>query len=112
MSKFALPKTIKVGPFIYKVIEAGQEWRENHEAHGLANVETLKIFIHLTGNNLFDLDTLIHEIFHAMYGVYKLSSSDDEERVVSSLSTALFMVLTDNPELRCLINSVLLDEED
>lgn len=45
------------------------------------------------------VDTLLHEIFHAIWTLTSLRVGDDEERIVSTLSLWQSQVLTDNPAL-------------
>lgn len=45
------------------------------------------------------IDTLIHELNHAIYWVYGMEDEDKEERVVATFATAWTQVYRDNPEL-------------
>lgn len=45
------------------------------------------------------LDTLLHEIFHAIFFIYHLEDDDKEERTVGVMGTAWTQVLRDNPDL-------------
>lgn len=45
------------------------------------------------------VDTLFHEILHAMYYTYGIRSGDDEERTVAAISTGLVALFRDNPWL-------------
>tara|TARA_Y100000310_G_scaffold329437_1_gene399290 strand:- start:13664 stop:13876 length:213 start_codon:yes stop_codon:yes gene_type:complete len=44
-------------------------------------------------------NTLLHEIFHAIYSVFHVKNSDLEEEVVAKMSTGFQCVLQDNPAL-------------
>jgi hypothetical protein len=48
---------------------------------------------------VFALDTVLHELMHAVYSVCHLRVSDDEERVVGMISSSLVQVFRDNPKL-------------
>ena len=62
------------------------------------------------------VDTLLHEVFHAIYAMGRLKNKaqsedeleDQEERVVSVMATYLTQVLRDNPHLVKWINKNLL----
>lgn len=45
------------------------------------------------------LDTLLHEISHAIFWAYGIEDADKEERIVSALGTAWAQVYRDNPGL-------------
>ena len=52
------------------------------------------------------LDTLIHEINHAVYWAYHIEDDDKEERVVSIFTSAWVQIYRDNPDLIEFIGSV------
>lgn len=52
------------------------------------------------------LETLIHEITHAIYWYYDIQDEDIEERVVSKLGVGWAQVYRDNPELIKLISKL------
>ena len=45
------------------------------------------------------LDTLLHELVHAIFSCYSLDDDDDQERLASVMGTALAQVCRDNPDL-------------
>lgn len=45
------------------------------------------------------VDTLLHEVGHAIYFIYKIDDDDKEERIVSVQGTAWTQVFRDNPSL-------------
>ena len=45
------------------------------------------------------IDTLLHELNHAIYWAYGLEDADKEERVVATFATAWTQVFRDNPDL-------------
>lgn len=115
MSNRVLPEYIKIGPYCYEVIEADDSWEEMHGNEGISGLclhRDSKIYVSLTGNKAYDVDTFWHEIKHAIWFVFNLQDSDDEERVVSALSTGELMVLKDNPELFSVLMDYVTEEEE
>lgn len=45
------------------------------------------------------VDTLLHEINHAIYWAYGLEEGDKEERIVATMATAWLQIYRDNPKL-------------
>ena len=45
-------------------------------------------------------DTVLHEILHACWSTMNLGPTEEEERAVSAMATALVAVMRDNPKLR------------
>jgi hypothetical protein len=54
-----------------------------------------------------EVDTLIHEINHAIYWAYGIEDADKEERIVGTFATAWTQVYRDNPELLAFITESL-----
>lgn len=50
-------------------------------------------------NPIKAVDTLLHEINHAIYWAYGINDDDKEERVVGTFATAWTQVFRDNPRL-------------
>lgn len=44
-------------------------------------------------------DVLLHELLHAAYWIYGLKDEDEEERIVTVLTTAMLTMMRDNPKL-------------
>jgi len=101
---------IKIGPYTYAVhfLEA----QPGNDNFGYHLPHELKIYVYRTGNPQLDLDTLWHEIKHALWYMLGLSQGDEEERIVRPLSTGELMVLKDNPKLFSLFISTLYSEQD
>lgn len=108
-----MPKKIKVSAFDFDILE----WDRNDAASRNRFGE----FCALSGVIRIDtaisdkykiLDTLMHEIYHAIWFSYGIYDDDKEERVVSALSTAMVQVLRDNPDLRNFINHCLKEDDD
>ena len=53
------------------------------------------------------IDTLLHEINHAIYWAYGIDDADKEERIVAAFATAWTQVFRDNPALLDFITASL-----
>ena len=95
-----LPRNIKVGPFVFSVIGRSENWSHEHECNGLCHTEHHSIDIVTERRNAgFILDTLLHEISHAIWWAMDLKDEDKEEEIVRRMSTGWSMVYVDNPRL-------------
>ena len=103
-----LPSQVKVGPYLYQVHHRDEEWYDQTESHGQCHNSKQQIDVYVTGNDRVDLDTLWHEINHALWWMFNLEEKkDDEEKIVRTLSTGQLMVLVDNPQLQKLFREVV-----
>lgn len=99
-----MPRTIKVGPYVYTVSTDESSLRrlehEMKEAHaGHTSHHNLSIQIdpnHIAG---YQRDTLWHEVLHCVAGVVNLQTELNEEAIIGSLSGMTLAVLRDNPDL-------------
>lgn len=92
-----LPTPIRVGYTNYDVVEkaevdGGRCWGECDR-----NVGVISLKEGMPSRKR--ADTLIHELFHAIWGEYNIHEGDDEERIVLTMATAWTQILLDNPEL-------------
>jgi len=53
------------------------------------------------------LDTLLHELNHAIYWAYEVEDEDKEERLVGVFATAWAQVYRDNPDLLRFIQEII-----
>jgi hypothetical protein len=101
--KVALPVTVKVGPFRYKIITDAQDLRDyehNHGSHyvGYTSHKDLKIVIDATQAESQQAETLWHEIKHAVLHVIKFDKKDPSlEDYVYGTTPMELAVLRDNP---------------
>lgn len=105
------PEKIKVGPYLYNIHEVDGQWSEDHEAHGKCNTQTHNIWINTTYDSAHVLDTLLHELLHALWSQYNLKDKEEEEDVVTRLATGLVQLLLDNKHLLKFIKESLRDME-
>lgn len=95
-----LPGHVRVGP-----IDFGLEKWSSHAAdaaHAFGQCSHQEFLIRVQENipnRAKAADTLLHEIGHAIWWVYKLQDDDKEERTVSTMATAWTQVYRDNPWL-------------
>lgn len=91
--KLTIPKTLKIGGHIVKVI-----YEDNEQQMGLSNTRTNTIT--LDSKLLPDqmMATLIHEAFHMMNST--LGSSAHGHALLDSISEQMFQFLSDNKLLK------------
>lgn len=98
-----LPKTLKIGPFeilVEILVEIPRLPVDGRVTFGDWNSVEHRIRIkHDHPSIAAALDTVIHEIKHAIFTFFHVVPRDDEELLVSSLATAWTTVLLDNPQL-------------
>lgn len=95
-----LPKTVRIGPHTYDIIEVNSQEALSEGYHGI-HISVRKVI--KIDNTLKDsqvLESLLHEVCHAIWDNYKLSEDDDEERIVSVFGVGLLQVFKDNPAIR------------
>lgn len=85
---------IKIAGIDYEVIEFDSDIDRN--LMGKEQYDKAKIFISKDLPEAKKQETLLHEIMHICYANCYLQAGDDEERVISALSTALYQVISDN----------------
>ena len=101
-----LPKSIKVGPYIFSIIARSENWSHENECAGLCRTDHHSIDVVTERRTAgFVLDTLLHEIQHAIWWTMDLKElkdvkdEDREEEVVRRMATGWAMVYVDNPGL-------------
>lgn len=95
-----LPASVRVGPYDIALIVEDAEWYADSECFGV--FKSWLLTIQLTVDQptpLHMLDTLIHEIMHAVWFVQGIKPRDSEERKVTALATAWTQIHRDNPWL-------------
>jgi hypothetical protein len=95
------PKQVRVNGKIYKICFNEKNPLVEYDNHG--HCDSAKLVIHVEGEQvpMEELDTLIHEILHAVWYQMTLTDIDDalEERIVRALGTGITGLLADNPKL-------------
>ena len=90
-----LPKSIRVGTTNYEilVVRPSENW---------GRCCTIGFWIEIgedQGTGVRAVETLIHEITHAIYHAYVIKDGDDEERTVTTMARGWAQVYYDNPDL-------------
>ena len=95
MARKKLPTKVYVLGHEYIVEEMSEKLFKEREAYGDCCNDQKKIRIYCGVAPSVIRDTLLHEILHAMWHLTHIQSHDDEEKVVSRVSTALIGFLDD-----------------
>lgn len=99
------PSSIRVGPYDYRI-----EWKDkinDEDDLGLCSNGTHLLKVKNSKNAVLCVDTLLHEIYHAIWWTYGVHDEDKQERIVSATSTAWTQVFRDNPTLMPWISAKL-----
>lgn len=90
---------VKVGPFDFTI----EEWPllRGMSAQRYGECSTVEFVIRIDGSHglIKLMDTLMHEINHAIWFTYDIQDGDKEERIVGMIATAWTQVYRDNPWL-------------
>ena len=100
----AVIKPIRVGYRQYSIQPWTQAELTTTQSHGQCDKMRGVIYVCTEDDPLVVVDTLIHELLHAIWHEYGLDEKEDEERAVLMLATGLTQVLADNPHLCRWIN--------
>ena len=93
-------KKIRIGPIDYKVVEVERLLSDSgSHLSGQIDYMACKISIDPEMSEQKLPVTLWHEIVHGILGAVCIDLGVDEERIVSTLSSAIVQVIRDNPEL-------------
>lgn len=99
MSKIKLPEKLKIAAFDIIVEEWGNGHANDSNAFGDFKTTNLTIRVDCSINKYKIMDTLLHEINHAIWWAYGLEDEDKQERVCGTLATAYIALYRDNPHL-------------
>lgn len=95
-----LPKRIRVAAFDIELVTRSMAW--SYQSNRWGEFDTAAQQINLqpefpTGAKM--VDTVLHEIGHAIYWAFGLADADQEERIVMTMATAWTQIWRDNPKL-------------
>lgn len=95
-----MPVSLRIGPYDFPVETMSAKAQVGAGAIGeFSNAEgKIRILIDAPSRALA-VDTMIHEINHAIFWAYHIQESDNEERTVAAMATAWTQVYRDNPGL-------------
>jgi len=91
------PTKIKVACFDIDIVD----WKPHSTRGKFGEYSSLEniIRIDFSVDKINIVDTLIHEINHAIFWAYGIEDEDKEERLIGVFSTAWTQVFGDNPDL-------------
>lgn len=93
-----IPLKVRIGPHTMHVAELHPEDREDN--YGAFIESDLEISIRKEyASGSVAVDSVIHEILHAIWFVGSVNAEQGEEHIVSLLATHLTQVIRDNPGL-------------
>lgn len=90
-----LPTEVWVMGHKWDIHRADKSWFDDHGTWGDCCSQQRKIRIYLGGGGSIARDTLLHEILHACWHILNFENKEEEENVVSSLSSVLIGVVDD-----------------
>lgn len=99
-----LPTSLRIGYRDYRVERWPSKTANANDAHGMHDPVNAVIYVSEDRTGWDAVDTLFHEILHAIYTVAGIAGSDDEEHTVSHISPSWVQVWRDNPALRDFFN--------
>lgn len=102
-----LPKKVKVAAFDVAIIPYEEQRARVGEVFGEFSCVENVIRIDMSISPMQICETLVHEIAHSIYWIYSVDDSDEEERVVSVMSTGWMQVYRDNPKILEFISSTI-----
>jgi hypothetical protein len=91
------PRSVRVGPYDIAVIAETATWAAANAKFGeFSAIEQVIRFDGEMPSAAKMLDTVVHEIFHAIFWAYGIEDEDKEERTVSSMATGWAAFMRDN----------------
>lgn len=100
MRRGGLPRRVKVGHLTYRVSEMDRKTAERSDIYGdmVASEASIRVKAGMAPGAT--AETLMHEIFHAIYDEWAIKSAEDnEERLVDAFSKGMVTVMRDNPDV-------------
>jgi Zn-dependent peptidase ImmA (M78 family) len=90
-----LPDSVYVMGHKYDIVEMPNDNFIDDEAYGHCNLNRRVITIYTNVHPTIIRDTLLHEILHACWHMLSLNKTEEEEKAVNSIATALIGVIDD-----------------
>lgn len=93
-----LPKTVRIGPHDIKFSEMSKSDADKLYGLFVPTEKAIKLNNeYCTGSEA--VETVLHEMIHAIFNVSKLEAKHGEERIAGTVGVYLAQVFRDNPEL-------------
>lgn len=103
-----LPDRIVVGPFDLMIIHMDSHLAGSEQSFGQFRCLEQAIYIQLDMPSPHKaVDTMLHEVGHAIYWAHDIDDEDKEERIVSVMATGWTQVYRNNPWLLSWMGEVL-----
>ena len=99
-TKKILPNKVYVLGHEYTIEEMSEALFKEREAYGDCDNEQKRIRVYCGTVQSSTRDTLLHEILHAAWSLLYIQSKDEEEKIVSRLSTLLIGFFDDPRNLK------------
>ena len=93
-----LPKSVRVGPHDIRFADINGDDAKKNYGTFVPTEQAIRLHDQYASGSLA-VDTVIHEILHAIFAVGTVEVKQGEEHVVSVLGTFLTQIIRDNPEL-------------
>ena len=93
----SMPKTVKVGCFVYDVLVLHADAGDIAGVMGAQHARVLKIYVREEQPPLQLANTFLHEVLHAIHHQYGLDDGDDEESFTNLTANGLCAFWMDNP---------------
>lgn len=95
------PETVQIGPYTYCVtlVDAEVDDGETGVQLGNLNLKSLEISLDRDQSPAVMADTLLHEVLHGILTQTGAVQGDEQEQVVTALSSPLLDTLRRNPAL-------------
>jgi len=94
-----LPEKIRIAAYDWDIILWNKSISTAHDSFGRCSPNDLTLEIDETLVPQRMLNTLIHEINHAIYWSYSIAEEDKEERIVTLFANGWTQIFKDNPEV-------------
>lgn len=95
----SLPNKLRIGAHDFKISKMEKSWGNSAETLRYGDFSevnlTIRIRRHMRSRT-HAVDTIIHEVMHALWCSYSLQKGDSEERVIGAMAIGLTQVLRDN----------------
>ena len=97
--KIPLPKSLRIAAFTFEIEEFHPMAAAACRRYGEFSAMEMRIRIDPQAGDVKTVDTLMHEITHAIFWSYGIDDKDEEERVAGFMGTAWTQIYRDNPDL-------------
>jgi len=106
-----VPSVVYILGHKYEVEEMDEELFTSMDAYGDCCSHKRRIRVYAKAGGSLARDTLLHEILHGCWNLLALGAKAEEEKLVTSLSTAL-IGLIDDPRNKDIVKFILGENDD